>query len=71
MNYDLEHWLGLIARFAPNQYLQALLITVVFVLLAKIADLIMSRFLKRLLKKTEITLDEEILAIFELSGIFF
>ena len=64
MNYNLEHWLGLIAQFAPNKYLQALLITVVFIVLAKIADIIMSRFLKRLLKKTEITLDEKILAIF-------
>ncbi len=65
MNYNLEHLLDLIAQFAPNKYLQALVITVVFVALAKISDIIMTRFLKRLLKKTEITLDEEILAIFD------
>jgi len=65
MNFNLEHLLDLIAQFAPNKYLQALLITVVFAVLAKIADIIMTRFLGRLLIKTKITLDEKILAIFD------
>ena len=51
----MEHLLDLIAQVAPNKYLQALLITVVFAALAKIADIIMTRFLERLLKKTKIT----------------
>ena len=65
MNFNLEHLLDLIAQFAPNKYLQALLITVVFAVLAKIADIIMTRILGRLLRKTRITLDEKILAIFD------
>ena len=65
MNFNMAPLLDLIARFAPNKYLQALLITVVFAVLAKIADIIMTRFLGRLLKKTKITLDEKILAIFD------
>ena len=65
MNFNLEHLLDLIAQFAPNKYLQALLITVVFAVLAKIADIIMTSLLGRLLKKTRITLDEKILAIFD------
>jgi MscS family membrane protein len=65
MDFNLEHLLDLIAQFAPNKYLQALLITVVFAVLAKIADIIMTSLLGRLLKKTRITLDEKILAIFD------
>ena len=65
MNFNLEHLLDLIAQFAPNKYLQAFLITVVFAVLAKIADIIMTRLLGRLLIKTRITLDEKILAIFD------
>jgi len=65
MNFNIEHLLDLIAQFAPNKYLQALLITVMFAVLAKIADIIMTRIIERLLKKTRITLDEEILAIFD------
>ena len=65
MNFNLAHLLDLIAQFAPNKYLQAFLITVVFAVLAKIADIIMTRLLGRLLIKTRITLDEKILAIFD------
>jgi small-conductance mechanosensitive channel len=65
MNDNLEAFLDLIAQFVPNTYLQALLIIVLFAVLAKIADIIMTRFLKRLLKKTSFTLDDEILEIFD------
>jgi MscS family membrane protein len=65
MNENLERLLDLIAQFAPNKYLQALLITVMFAVIAKIADIIMTNVLKRLLKKTKISLDDKILAIFD------
>jgi small-conductance mechanosensitive channel len=44
--------------------LQAVLIFVLFVLVAKIVDMIMTRFIRRLLKKTKFTLDDQILDIF-------
>jgi len=65
MNETIEKLLDLIARIAPNIYLQAFLIVVVFTVLAKIADVIMNRILERLLKKTKFTLDEKILEIFD------
>jgi small-conductance mechanosensitive channel len=40
------------------------LIFVLFVFVAKIADMFMTRFIKRLLKKTKFTLDDQILDIF-------
>ena len=65
MNESTQYLLELIARIAPNIYLQAFLIILVFVILAKIADIIMNRILERLLKKTRFTLDEQILGIFD------
>lgn len=65
MNYSIEQFLDLVAQIVPNRYLQSLLIIVVFALLAKIVDMIMTRFLERLLKKTKFTLDEQILEIFD------
>jgi hypothetical protein len=51
MNFNIEHLLDLIAQFAPNKYLQAILITVMFAVMAKIVDIIMTRFIERLLKR--------------------
>ena len=65
MNYSIEQFLDLVAQIVPNRYLQSLLIIVVFAVLAKIVDMIMTRFLDRLLKKTKFTLDEQILEIFD------
>lgn len=65
MNFNIDQLLDLIAQFAPNRYLQALLISGMFAVLAKIADIIMTRVIERLLKKTKFTLDEQILAIFD------
>ncbi len=64
MDYSKEQLLNMIAQIAPNRYLQALLIIVLFAALAKIADMIMTRFIKRLFKKTSFTLDDQILEIF-------
>ena len=64
MNYSKEQLLDALSKIAPNRYLQAVLIIVLFLLLAKIVDIFMIRFIKRLLKKTKFTLDDQILDIF-------
>jgi MscS family membrane protein len=64
MDHSLEQLLNLAAQIVPNRYLQALLIIVAFAVAAKIADIIMSRVLERLFRKTNLTLDEQILEIF-------
>ena len=64
MSDGIKQLLDLIAEISPNIYLQALLIIILFAALAKIADVLMIRVLERLLKKTRITLDEQILQIF-------
>ena len=64
MSDGIKQLIDLIAVISPNIYLQALLLIVLFAALAKIADVIMIRVLERLLKKTRITLDEQILQIF-------
>ncbi|MBT8338932.1 MAG: mechanosensitive ion channel [Desulfatitalea sp.] len=52
-----------IARFAPNRYVQALLILVLFAAAAKIIDLMLSRLVRRLIIKTTFTFDDKILAL--------
>ena len=64
MDHSLSQLLDLAAQIVPNRYLQALLIIVAFAVVAKIADIIMTRFLERLFRKTKLTLDEQILEIF-------
>jgi small-conductance mechanosensitive channel len=64
MDFNKEQLLDALAKIAPNRYLQAVLIIVLFVILAKIVDMFMTRFIKRLLKKTKYTLDDQILDIF-------
>jgi MscS family membrane protein len=64
MDVNKEQLLEALAKIAPNLYLQAVLIFALFVLVAKIVDMIMTRFIRRLLKKTKFTLDDQILDIF-------
>ena len=64
MDFSKEQLLDALAKIAPNRYLQAVLIFVLFVLVAKIVDMFMTRFIRRLLKKTKFTLDDQILDIF-------
>ena len=64
MDFSKEQLLDALAKIAPNRYLQAVVIFVLFVLVAKIVDMIMTRFIRRLLKKTKFTLDDQILDIF-------
>jgi hypothetical protein len=64
MDHSLKQLFDRIVEIVPNRYLQTLLIILAFVLAAKIADIIMTRFLMRLFRKTSLTLDEQILEIF-------
>ncbi len=64
MDFSRDQLLDALVKIAPNRYLQAVLIIVFFVLVAKIVDMFMTRFIRRLLKKTKFTLDDQILDIF-------
>jgi small-conductance mechanosensitive channel len=64
MEVSLERLLNTIAQIAPNRYLQAFLIIVVFALIAKLTDTIMTRVIMRLLKRTKFALDDQIFDIF-------
>lgn len=61
---DKEHIMAWLAGVAPNPYLQALLISILFVGLAKIVDLIMQRVARRWVEKTSFDLDDKVLDIF-------
>ncbi len=52
------------AKIAPNPYLQAILIIILFYAMAKILDVIVNRVLGRWVKKTQFTLDDQVLGIF-------
>jgi small-conductance mechanosensitive channel len=64
MELRIEQLLGLLAKIAPNPYLRALVIIVVFYLLAKILDVVINRVIKKWIKRTSFTLDDQILDIF-------
>lgn len=64
MNFEKEQLLELLAQIAPNRYLQALLIVVLFFGLAKALDVIFTRVLKRWVEKTSFKLDDQLFDIF-------
>jgi MscS family membrane protein len=64
MNMNKEYMLDLLTQLAPNPYLQAFLIIFIFIGLAKVLDLIVTRFIKGWLEKNTFDLDETILNIF-------
>ncbi len=63
MPYNKEMLFDLIAKIAPNHYLQALLIILLFLALAKIVDTIITRVIKKWIVKTSVQLDDQILEI--------
>ncbi|MFO7688691.1 MAG: mechanosensitive ion channel [Desulfobacterales bacterium] len=63
MQFNIDRILDLVARIAPNRYVQAVLIILVFYTLARIVDLIIRRFVRRLTGRTQFTLDDQILDI--------
>ncbi|MBU8848371.1 MAG: mechanosensitive ion channel [Desulfobacterales bacterium] len=64
MNFNKEQLLELLAQIAPNRYLQALLIILLFLGLAKIIDVIITRVIQRWIEKTRLKIDDQILEIF-------
>jgi small-conductance mechanosensitive channel len=64
MDFKMKQLVATLTQITPNRYLQALLIIVLFVVLAKIVDIILTRVIKRLIHKTKFTLDDQILDIF-------
>ena len=64
MTFNLDYLLEIITRIAPNPYVQAILIIILFAVLAKIMDMFITRFMRGLLAKTRVTFDDQILDIF-------
>ena len=64
MNGSNAHLLKLLEQIAPNPYLQVVVIVLLFLLTAKIVDILISRYIRRLLKKTKISFDDQLLDIF-------
>jgi len=64
MNLRKEQLLDMLAQIAPNRYLQALLIIILFVFLAKITDMVITRILRRWIERTKLTFDDKVLDIF-------
>ncbi|MCD4678457.1 MAG: mechanosensitive ion channel [Desulfobacula sp.] len=64
MDFKKEQLLELLAQIAPNRYLQALLIIILFWGLAKAVDVIITRVIKRWIEKTRLKLDDQVLEIF-------
>lgn len=64
MEFRKESFLALLAQIAPNRYLQALLIVLLFFGLAKILDIVVTRVIKGWIEKTKLKLDDQILDIF-------
>ena len=64
MDMNFNQLLNAIAFIAPNKYLQAVLIILLFSGAAKIVDWVMSRILTAWLSKTRVSLDDLILDIF-------
>ena len=63
MDLQKKQLLEMLSQVAPNRYLQALLIILLFGALAKILDVLIIRVIKRWITKTELTIDDQILDI--------
>ena len=64
MNFMKEELLEVLAQIAPNRYIQALLIILLFLGLAKVLDVVITRVVKRWIEKTRLKLDDQVLDIF-------
>lgn len=61
MDINKEKLFELVSQIAPNQYLQAILIILLFLMIAKILDLFITRVATKWVKKTGFKLDDYIL----------
>ncbi len=64
MNLTKEQLLEYLTQIAPNHYLKAFLIIVLFLFLSKIIDVIITRVIAKWIKQTQLKLDDKILDIF-------
>ncbi len=64
MDVSIKQLLETLAQIAPNRYLQALLIIILFFGLAKFLDVIVTRFIRKWFVKTKLTIDDQVLNIF-------
>ncbi|MDM8537748.1 mechanosensitive ion channel family protein [Desulfobacterales bacterium HSG17] len=63
MNFTKEQLLDLLVQIAPNRYLQSFLLIILFVCIAKFVDVIITRIIKKWIKKTKLKLDDQVLDI--------
>ncbi|MBA3010934.1 MAG: mechanosensitive ion channel [Proteobacteria bacterium] len=63
MSPDKEHLMALLAQIAPNRYVQAVLIVFLFLGLAKVLDLVLTRVVKKWIAKTRLKVDDQVLEI--------
>jgi len=64
MSLSKEQLLEMLVQVAPNRYVQALLIILLFMGLAKIMDVITTRGIKKWIEKTKLKLDDQLIDIF-------
>ncbi len=64
MEYSKEQLLDALVKIAPNPYLQAILIFILFLGLAKILDVVITRIIRKWIERTSFQLDDKILDIF-------
>ncbi len=64
MDFSKEQLLEMLGQIAPNRYVQALLIILLFFALAKILDIIFIRFVKGWIQKARLKLDDRLIDIF-------
>jgi MscS family membrane protein len=63
MKYNKEQLFEIVAQIAPNPYLQAMVIIILFIALAKVLDTIITRVIKKWIVKTSVQLDDQLLDI--------
>lgn len=63
MTFTKNQLFDLLAQIAPNKYVQAILIILLFICAAKIVDIIIIRVLRKWTKKTRLLLDDKLLDI--------
>ena len=64
MEFNKEQFMTVLAQIAPNRYLQAFLIVIFFLGLAKLVDLLLTRVVKGWFQRTRLKIDDQVLDIF-------
>ena len=65
MNEMTQELLNQVAAIAPNRYVQALIVVVVFLLAAKIVNLFLTRVIRRLASHTRVQFDDQLIDMAE------